>query len=78
MRAAGEIYFEILKSRNSGGVGQRILLGWDPISLLVKSLKNAKSQLQLTKKSKTVILGTEGTVFTKKSEDGGVLNLMNT
>ena len=78
MRSAGEIYFEILKSRNSGGVGQRILLGWDPISLLVKTLKNTKSQLQLAKKSKTVILGTEGTVFTKKSEDGGVLNLMNT
>ena len=78
MRAAGEIYFEILKSRNSGGVGQRILLGWDPISLLVKSLSKGKPTLQLNKKKPSVVLGTEGTVFNQNKEDGGVLSLMNT
>jgi KaiC/GvpD/RAD55 family RecA-like ATPase len=57
MRAAGEIYFEILKSRNSGGVGQRLLLGWDPISLLINSLQRGKASLQLKKKSPVVLGG---------------------
>lgn len=77
MRAAGEIYFEILKSRNSGGVGKRILLGWDPISLNILSSQKKNDNLQLTKKSKAVVLGTEGTVFTKPKDDG-ILSLMNT
>ncbi len=78
MRAAGEIWFEILKSRNSRGMGQRILLGWDPISLLIKSLKAASSQLQFKKKSSTQVLSTEGTVFKPKKDGDGVLSLMNT
>jgi KaiC/GvpD/RAD55 family RecA-like ATPase len=77
MRAAGEIYFQILKSRNSGGVGQRTLLGWDPISLLINSTQKGKTNLQLKKRS-GIILGTENTVFDKPKGDGGVLNLMNT
>ena len=76
MRASGEIMLEILKSRNSAGVGQRLLLGWDPISLLVKSLQRAKAQLKLTKKSDSVVLNTSGTLFGNK--DDGVLSLMNT
>lgn len=37
MRSSGEIFLEILKSRNSAGVGKRLLLGWDPISLTIYS-----------------------------------------
>lgn len=37
MRSQGEIQYDILKSRNSGGVGASKLLKWDPISLVVSS-----------------------------------------
>ncbi len=74
MRAAGEIWFDILKSRNSHGKGQRLLLGWDPISLLIKSLQKSKSGLQLKKKQS--VIPTENTVFDKPKDDG-VLGLMN-
>lgn len=77
MRAAGEIYFEILKSRNSGNVGKRILLGWDPISLNIMSLQAKANGLTLAKKTKSIILGTEGTLFNKPKDDG-ILGLMNT
>lgn len=72
MRAAGEIYFEILKSRNSGGVGSRLLLGWDPISLLINSLQKNKSSLQLKKKPQNDILSR------KPQGDDGVLGMMQT
>lgn len=75
MRASGEIYFEILKSRNSAGVGKRLHLGWDPISLCINSLRKKSDDLQLNKKSKSAILGTSGTVF-GKHKDGGVLGLV--
>ncbi len=74
MRSAGEIWFDALKSRNSNGRGTRVLLKWDPVSLLIQSLGN--KQVQLTKKPKSVILGTEGTVFGKPKDDA-LLNLMN-
>lgn len=75
MRAAGEIYLEIMKSRNSDGVGKRILLGWDPVSLTIYSLRKKSDGLTLNKKSQT--LSAEGTVFNKPKEDG-ILSLMNT
>jgi KaiC/GvpD/RAD55 family RecA-like ATPase len=75
MRSTGEISFKILKSRNSAGIGQEILLGWDPISLRISSLQEKKNGLQLKKKSH-VIMSTEGTVFSKPSEDA-LTNLMN-
>ena len=37
MRSVGEVYYELLKARNSAGVGRRILLKSDPISLVVSS-----------------------------------------
>ena len=75
MRAAGEIAFEILKSRNSGGVGKKLLLAWDAVSLIIKSLGH--KQLKVVKRS-GVVLDSSGTVFTKKTEgDDGVLSLMN-
>lgn len=69
MRAKGEIDFEILKSRNSGGVGQKVRLAWDAIALLITSFK--KNDLKLTKKSDTVIIPTS-----KPSKADGVLGLM--
>lgn len=74
MRAQGEIFFEIIKSRNSGGVGKRILLGWDAISLRIKSLKDG---LPLNKKSKTssVVLGVEGTKLDNNTGND-ILNLL--
>lgn len=71
MRAAGEIFFQVLKSRNSRGVGRRVLLGWDPISLLISSLQKAKNGLQLNKKKSPIILETA-------QGNDGVLGLMNT
>jgi hypothetical protein len=37
MRSVGEVYYELLKARNSAGVGKRILLKQDPVSLVVTS-----------------------------------------
>lgn len=74
MRAAGEIYYEILKSRNSNGVGRRVLFRWDPVSLTVSSL-NKGPALQINKKPK--VLGSVGANFTKSNNDDGVLGLIN-
>lgn len=71
MRAAGEIWFQIMKSRNSGGVGKKILLAWDQISLLIQSLK--KQLLPL--KTKSQVLSTSGTTFNKPAAPAGILNL---
>jgi KaiC/GvpD/RAD55 family RecA-like ATPase len=57
MRAAGEIYFDILKSRNSAGTGTKLLLEWDPISLLIKSIRtNNNASLQFKKKNTIITL----------------------
>lgn len=77
MRASGEIWFDILKSRNSSGTGKRILLGWDPISLRITSLQTSKSDLQLNKKKPSTILRTDGTVFNNSKGDDDILTLMN-
>jgi len=77
MRASGEINFEILKVRNGTGTGKRIFLGWDPISLLIKSVKAKAGGLSLKRRT-TPTLSTEGTVFEKPKENNSVLNLMNT
>jgi hypothetical protein len=37
MRSVGEVYYELLKARNSAGVGRRVLLKQDPVSLVVSS-----------------------------------------
>lgn len=77
MRAAGEIYLEILKSRNSAGTGKRILLGWDQTSLTISSLEKKASNLTVQKK--TGVLSASNTLFNKpKDETGGIINLMNT
>lgn len=76
MRASGEIYLEIMKSRNSAGTGKRILLGWDPVSLSIFSLEKKNGNLQLTKKSNSPALPVGNTVFGKNKDDG-LLNLMN-
>lgn len=78
MRASGEIYFECLKSRNSGGVGKRVLLSWDPISLNIGSLQKNASGLKLAK-PKAAVLDTEGTIFSKKDEGGSsIVNMIDT
>lgn len=76
MRSQGEIYFEILKSRNSAGVGHRILLGWDPVSLLVTSNEANRNQLQLNKRKKPVELATDATIFSQP-KDGSILDLLS-
>lgn len=54
MRSQGEIYFDILKSRNSNGVGKNTLLGWDPVSLVVSS--RSKTELKPVQKRPQVVL----------------------
>jgi KaiC/GvpD/RAD55 family RecA-like ATPase len=76
MRASGEIYLEILKSRNSAGTGKRLLLGWDPVSLTIVPNPKTGNGLALNKKSGPTV-GTQGSVFKKKKDDG-ILGLLNT
>lgn len=55
MKAAGEYMFEFAKTRNSNGVGKTVLLGWDPISLLIYNLSSQPSSNGLVlNKKKTV------------------------
>ena len=75
MKAAGEIWYECLKSRNSEGVGKRSLLSWDPISLTVSSPKKKGQQLELKKKS--VVLGNQDPVFSRQPKTDGLSGLMN-
>jgi KaiC/GvpD/RAD55 family RecA-like ATPase len=82
MKAAGELYYDCLKSRNSGNVGKRALMGWDPVSLNVFSLQAKQARLDLKKKSNSAILGTGDIVFGNKkganpNKQEGVLGLMN-
>lgn len=78
MRAAGELNFEILKSRNSGGTGKVLYLGWDPISLNILSRAKLAGELTMKKKSNSsTILGTDGIAHGAGSANG-VLGLMNT
>jgi KaiC/GvpD/RAD55 family RecA-like ATPase len=72
MKAAVEIYYECLKSRNSSGVGNRALLGWDAISLTVSSLKKKGA---LVFKPKVNIVLDERQPSTKKAD--GLSSLMN-
>lgn len=58
MRSAGEMGMEILKSRNSGGVNKKLLMGWDPVSLVISSLN--KNGLTVTKKKPGVVLESPG------------------
>lgn len=74
MRSAGEIWFELLKARNSEHVGKKQLLGWDGISLTIKSMAGAT--LQLNKKSGPVA-SIKGTIFDKKTKNpASVLDLV--
>jgi replicative DNA helicase len=48
--AANEYRFDIVKSRNSGGVGKSVHLGWDPISLRISNIQRkqaAKLELKI-------------------------------
>jgi len=80
MRSTGEIILEILKSRNSRGVGKRMLLEWDPVSLTINSTASNKPSLELKKKS-NVILSANNTIFNERqpeSTENSLLSLMNT
>ena len=57
MREKGEMYYELLKGRNTPHVGKRRLVGWDNVSLTVYSLEENKNELTLTKKPKHIDLG---------------------
>lgn len=72
MRSQGEIQYDILKSRNSGGVGQSKLLKWDPISLVVSS----PNKVEIKPKLKRQV--TMPSVEIGKKDNGDVMNLFNT
>jgi hypothetical protein len=80
MRAAGEYIFEFTKTRNSGGVGQSVLLRWDPIGLRVSNISDPSQGLKLKPKSLgneppiKEVLNTGGT-FLDKSSSTHLLNL---
>jgi KaiC/GvpD/RAD55 family RecA-like ATPase len=53
MRAMGLYLFEFTKTRNSGGVGTAVEMGWDPISLRVTDLKS-NNRLELKPKKPVI------------------------
>lgn len=82
MRSAGEIWFQIMKSRNSGGVGKKLLLAWDAISLLIRSRMNLGGngglKLAPPKGPKPSPLTNTGSLFNgNKPKEAGILNLFD-
>jgi len=77
MRSQGEIQYDILKSRNSGGVGASVRLKWDPVSLSVTSNAGKQQQLKVTNKRQVVLPETNIAVGGQKNS-GDVMNLFQT
>lgn len=81
MRASGEYVLELLKTRNSGGVGHQVLLRWDPIGLRVTNLDEGVSPgIKYKDHFEKVpaineVPSTSGTVFDKNASSG-LLNLI--
>lgn len=71
MRASGEYVLEFVKTRNSGGVGNQVLLKWDPIGLRVTNLDTCKTPgIKYDPKFEPKVkeeLSIGGTVFDKNS-----------
>lgn len=81
MRAAGEYMFEFIKTRNSNGVGKKVILRWDPIALRVTDLNKDGLMLKTkAKKTEAVAMGTGGMVFdsAKPPSSNPLLDLMKT
>ena len=85
MRAAGEYMFEFAKTRNSNGVGQQVLLGWDPVSLRITNLGQNGNQLPFNKKNSPTppksdyVMPSSLPAFGKEPQAAGsLLNLMKT
>lgn len=74
MKAAGELMYECLKSRNSDGVGKRALLGWDAVSLVVSTHKKNDSKLVLNKRPAAAAMPTPANL-TSKDPIGGLLQM---
>lgn len=72
MRAAGEYVLSFAKTRNSDGVGKSIVLGWDPITLIVSSLEAKQNNLKLIKKTDSL---TEKLFDTTPKNGSSLLNL---
>lgn len=80
MRAAGEYVLEMLKTRNSGGVGDHVLLQWDPIALRISTMEDTSQGLKLEKKEFKPLkesMPAGGTLFDKTSSNS-LLNLIKT
>jgi KaiC/GvpD/RAD55 family RecA-like ATPase len=77
MRSQGEIQYDILKSRNSGGVGASVRLGWDPVSLVVSSRAGKKQELKVPGKRQVVIPETPIAIGGQK-KGNDVMNLFQT
>ena len=70
MRSAGEIEFQILKSRNSDGTGKKIVTGWDPLSLRIVDKSDG---FTFVKKEKESVTGPSSrhTLFNNLKKDKG-------
>lgn len=65
MRSQGEIQYDILKSRNSGGVGASKLLKWCPVSLTVSS----PTKVALKPSPKREVVMPQANIGKKQSDD---------
>lgn len=90
MRATGEYVFEFAKTRNSNGVGKKVILRWDPISLRITDLAQAPlvngkksdkgAKAPNTGKNNSYSMNSAGTVFDKiKSSNAlsGVIDMID-
>lgn len=80
MRAAGEIAFTGIKTRNAPGTGITKLLGWDPVSLNISSLKSTAKNLTLKQPFRKMNDANplfEKTSISDGSENKGIFGLMN-
>lgn len=68
MRAAGEYVMKLLKTRSSGGVGQQILLRWNPVSLRITNFDASVMKVQPKIKIPSTDVTDRGTIFDKKTD----------
>ena len=79
-RALGEYWFEFIKTRNSNGVGKKIMLLWDGLCLRISN-KREKEQLEVKKKvtHQDIVIHDSGTVLDKINKSRpGLFNVLDT
>lgn len=77
-RALGEYWFEFLKTRNSNGVGKKIVLLWDGLCLRISNKREEDLSIKKRVISQDLVIHDSGTVLDKINKSRpGILNVLD-